>query len=232
MKKSKFRQNLKAALLCSVALTFVACASNAPKGPAVFHPLEKAKTEERIKAGYFLDKHSWAFENKAASFRITHVSEANGGAGFPLGDDLVQNGYVLFRMDIENRSQTAKILFNPAQSVLTDDALDYRKPLDYTDFYEMVSSSDDPESGKRLSEIKDRFYDLSVTIKPGAKTSKLLAFSPLTKGVASAELGIKEIYVGTASLRLSFPFVLRYEKKEAKESDASSQKPAAQRPEN
>jgi hypothetical protein len=83
----------------------------------------------------------------------------------------------------------------------------------------MVSSSDDPESNLKLSDVKERFYDLSITVKPGAKISKLLVFGPLEKGVTRAELGIKEVYAGTASLRLSFPFVLRYAKLPEKDAE-------------
>lgn len=221
MKTIQFSVKNITLFITALVLLMCGCAKAPPKGPIVFHPSEKAMTPEKTKAGYRLDKRTWIYETKTAIFRVTHISEADGnGAGFPLGDDLLTNGYVVFKMEMENRSKTAKMLFNPAQAVLVDDAMDYKKPLDYTDFYEMVSSSDDPESNLKLSDVKERFYDLSITVKPGAKISKLLVFGPLEKGITWAELGIKEVYAGTASLRLSFPFVLKYAKLPEKDAEA------------
>ncbi|MBI5642521.1 MAG: hypothetical protein HY954_03490 [Deltaproteobacteria bacterium] len=150
---------------------------------------------------------AWVFEDK--SVRITVSLFKSGTVGPALLDELLTSKYVLFRMDIDNMSK-GKVMFNPGYAVLTDDELSYLKPLDFTDLYDIKGDSEG--ALKSISELKGRFYDLDVTVMPGDKTSKLLIFKPLSKRMKKASLAIKEMYVGTDTLKAVFPFALKEKK--------------------
>jgi len=116
---------------------------------------------------------------------------------------LVEKGYILIALSIENTSGKT-VIYKPNLTVLTNDAFDFLRPLDYTDLY----SLDDMEG---LEEIKGRFYDLDVTLRPGQRTAKLLIFRALSKNVKKINLQIDDLYVGTEPIRLTFPFYFKPE---------------------
>ncbi|MFZ3073395.1 MAG: hypothetical protein WA162_09140 [Thermodesulfobacteriota bacterium] len=130
-------------------------------------------------------------------------------AGNALLEKLLSRGYILLRMDIENKS-TKKLAFNPAMSHLLAGAMDYKKPLDYPDLYQMLSTSDSSATpDAELRSIKGRFYDTNTVLKAGEKTSKLLIFLPLDPGSKNAMFTMHELYVGTEVVTVAFPFVVK-----------------------
>ncbi len=135
-----------------------------------------------------------------ASVRHMRKDEAAPGGAFIAG--LLDKGYVIFNLTIENISGS-KIIYNPAYTVLTNDSLDYRKPLDFTDLYDITGNE------QEVSALKGKFYDVNVTIHPGDATSRLLIFRPMSGKAAKAEVAIKEIYIGTSTESISFPFEFR-----------------------
>lgn len=192
-------------------LVSAGCAGKKEYGYIELVPPEKAATPERMKAGYVLKGDEWTFNHKLIAVTVAHLNKGK-QTGLAMIDELVMNNYIVLRMEIENKSPLGKVLFNPSLTVLTDDSNDFRKPLDYTDLYELITSADMPNSQARLKEAKDSFYDMTTTVKPGGKVAKLLVFSPLEKHATKIDLAIKDIYIGTNSLRLSFPFRTRFKK--------------------
>lgn len=188
---------------CLLLLLSYGCASTDP-GPLLLHPA--GKTAE----GYTQEADEWVYSDKDVQVRVSHVSKGTGtllvseGAKI-LIDELHERGYLLLKMDIRNGSK-AKVIYNPALTALKDNSLGYKKPLDYTDLYDLTSG-DDGLTG--LSGFKGVFYDLSLTLEPGERTSGLLAFRPLGKKTRKAELVIKNLYVGKDILNMRFPFVLK-----------------------
>ncbi len=164
-----------------------------PKTALRLQPAEKGPE------GYLKTGLEGVFQNKSLRVAASIIKDTEGGPG--LIGELLGKKYVVIRLDIENRS-SAKVIYNPTHTVLTNDALDYRKPLDYTDLYDIKGSSGERE----LAQLRGRFYDLTVTLLPGERSSRLLIFEPMSKGVKKAELSIKEIYIGTDTIRVSFPF--------------------------
>jgi hypothetical protein len=82
--------------------------------------------------------------------------------------------------------------------------------MDYTDLYGVVRGREEgnsPES--ELRGLKGLYYDLTTTIPPGSTTSKLLIFPPLSERGKRARLRIKELYIGTDAISISFPFSMR-----------------------
>ncbi len=182
-----------------VLLVFFGCA--APKGKAYLFP-----DGDRLKGMYHKEgTEEDVFENNSIRIAVRHI-KASGYEGSPLLKNLLDKEFVILSASIENRSKL-KTIYNPSMTVLTDDSLDYRKPLDYTDLYEAATGNSALESG--LEAIKGKFYDLALTLQPGEKTSRLLIFEPLSKDAGKAELAMNDIYIGTDTVSLRFPFILK-----------------------
>ncbi len=186
---------------CLLLLLSYGCASTY-EGPLQLRPAEKAEE------GYTQRADEWIYSDKSVIIRVSHVSKGVGGPkSSVLIDELHERGYLLLKMDIRNDSK-AKVIYNPALTALKDDTFGYKKPLDYTDLYDLTG---DDAGLTGLSGFKGVFYDLSVTLGPGERTSGLLAFRPLDKKTRNAEVVIKNLYVGKDILDVRFPFVLKPE---------------------
>lgn len=121
---------------------------------------------------------------------------------------LANRNYIILRMEVENTS-TNKLILNPAYVTLTTDANDYSKTLDYTDIYTIMAGDD--EDGVPVTGLKGQIYDLTLTLAPGDKTSRLLIFRPVDVDAESAELVLRNIYIGKADINVTMP-LLKYEK--------------------
>jgi len=122
----------------------------------------------------------------------------------PLAEILTRPQYMVFLLDIENLSR-AKIIYNPALTALHDSEMGFHKPLDYTDLYSLAGSLQNPEH--TLNNMKGLFYDLSVTLEPGQQTSRLLLFSGIEEVIDKLMIEMKEVYIGTSTITLSFDFI-------------------------
>lgn len=182
-----------------VLLVFFGCA--APKGKAYLFP-----DDNRLKGMYHKEgTDEGVFENGSIRVAVRRV-KASDYEGSPLLKNLSDKKYVILSVGIENKSKL-KAIYNPSMTVLTDDSMDYKKPLDYTDLYDAVIGDSALESG--LSAMKGKFYDLALTLQPGEKTVKLLIFEPLSENTDKADLAMSDIYIGTETVNLRFPFLLK-----------------------
>lgn len=141
---------------------------------------------------------------------VTPLTSADVAGQPELLRELVRKDYVVIRMEIENLS-LKKIIFNPVYAVLTTDSFDYKKPLEYTDFYDLAGKADGKKRERKVNELKGKFYDLATTLAPGHNTSRMLIFPPLSKNSAKADLLIKELYIGTETVEFYFPFTIKGE---------------------
>lgn len=189
---------MRAVFLCLLLIAACSCASAGKSKNLVLYP----ETSDRDPDGYSRSGRNWVFDNKSIIITVHHVGPLD-PVRSPLLEELAKNNYVLLEVAIENKGKT-KSMFNPALAALDSDEMDYRKPLDFTDFYEMFKES--PEMKSKLASVKERFYDLTVTLQPGEKTTRILVFSPLSKEARSAELLIKNLYIGTDTINIRFPF--------------------------
>jgi hypothetical protein len=119
--------------------------------------------------------------------------------------DILKSGHTIFSIAIENLSDK-KIIYNPSFSHVVDNRLGYKRPLDYTDLYLLVRALD--SDAERLKRMKGRFYDLAETVPSGHRVEKLLIFPPLEERSTKASLTMAEVYVGTETMKLTFPFAL------------------------
>ncbi len=124
--------------------------------------------------------------------------------------DLLERRYIVLMFVIENRSDK-KITFTPARTALTTDEFDYKKPLEYPDFYELSEGKNDRAKERDAGEMKGRFYDSTLTVLPGGKTSRMLIYPPLIGSSKKADLLIKDLYIGTDTVEIYFPFVIKPE---------------------
>jgi hypothetical protein len=179
------------------------CAAT-PEGPKHLYP------EESGAPGYYTTEEASIFENDLAMISLRPLRQENNATYPPIIEELLDKNYAIFIMTIENRSPK-KAIYNPTFTSLRDNhQMEYRKPMDYTDLYDVVKDRKEgvsPES--ELRGLKGKFYDLNTTIPTGQKTSKLLIFRPLSEKAKSAVLTIREFYVGTDTISASFLFSVR-----------------------
>ncbi|OGP14205.1 MAG: hypothetical protein A2052_01565 [Deltaproteobacteria bacterium GWA2_54_12] len=148
-------------------------------------------------AGYKARGSESIFENKAllASARQVRKGEVSN----PFLASLLEKDFVIISMKIENRS-VSKAIYKPNYTALVN-AVDYLKPLDYTDLYEL--------DGEAADSLKGKFYDLDTTIPPGGSVAGLLIFTPVSKEAKKAAVQINEFYIGTQTMTFSLPFQLK-----------------------
>ncbi len=127
-----------------------------------------------------------------------------------LSRQLFDEGFVLVRMDITNKSKH-RVLYDPALTSLRDSKMGYFKPMDFTDLYMMKLKKKGITAS--LTGAGDVFYDLGERLAPGKSTSKLLVFGALTENANEAELVMKSIYVGKDILDLTFNFLIQPDEK-------------------
>ena len=182
-------------LLALSIFLLAACASGPrPEGQSL-HPAEHGAK------GYSSIGTDHLFEDENVRISIRHVKKGEAGAA-PFFEGLLEKDYAVFKLAIENKS-TGSVIYNTAYTVLTSDAGDYEKPLDFTDLYDIAGDD------RALAGLKGKFYDLNATVAPGERMEKLLIFRPLSIEATEAGVAIKEIYIGTSTSRLSFPFAFK-----------------------
>lgn len=147
--------------------------------------------------GYSAKGAEGVFENKAfaAAARQVRKNEVSD----PLLASLLEKDFIVIAMTLENRSG-AKVIYKPNYTALVN-SIDYLKPLDYTDLYEI--------GGEAADGLKGTFFDLDVTLPPGAKSTGLLIFRPISKDAKSAILEVREFYIGTNTTAFSLPFKMK-----------------------
>ncbi|MBI3398635.1 MAG: hypothetical protein HY026_05320 [Deltaproteobacteria bacterium] len=188
-------------------LFFIGCAST--KGHVTLMPMPAASPE------YDISGQKITFSNQDVKISILPIKPsevkkmlAGKDANNPLAEILAAPQYLAFRLDMENSSK-AKIMYNPALTTLFDNTMGVHKPLDYTDLYTLIGDSPSPEAV--INTIKDIIYDLAVTLAPGQHTSRLLIFSGIEEGISEVAITMKEIYIGTSTIAVSFGFRIQKE---------------------
>lgn len=150
---------------------------------------------------------SSVFETEELRVSLSQVKKP-GEAGSNMIDGLLEDGYIIFWMEIRNNSGE-RVIYNPSLTALRDSRNGYRKPLDYTSLYRIASRLGKESVRSLKAEVGGRFYDSNERLSSGGSVTKLLIFRPLPGGAKKARVVIKELYVGTSTMRVDFPFVFR-----------------------
>lgn len=164
------------------------------------HPKPRAAMylapDEKGPAGYKAAAGAGVIEN--GHMKVAARQVRKGEEGSALLARLLEENFIIIDLVIQNTSDRT-IIYKPNLTSLTNDAMDFLRPLDYTDLYDLGDFD-------ALDEIRGRFYDLDVTLRPGQRSSRLLIFRPVSKNAKKAVLNIDDLYLGTDTLRLTFPF--------------------------
>ncbi len=171
------------------------------------HPLEPRYSEYSILGGRLI------MENKDMKVTMHQLRSCCMSKKRNLINDLFERDFVLMQLTIKNKTKK-RITYNPSHTYLLAGKMDYKKPLNYTDLYDIVSREDDgvlPEI--KLSRLRGKYYDLNTSVAPGGRVSKILIFRKLTKNSnkSKAILKLNEIYIGTKTRSVSYLFRVREE---------------------
>ncbi len=189
------------ALCLLIVATILSGCAQKPTGPLYLHPAFSPDPRYSVKSG------GAVFKDNRIRVWARPVSRAEGLPA--LLKRLIDEDYRIFVLGIENISNE-KVIYNPSRTALMDNALGYRKPLDYTDLY---MSERNKDMGL-VHELRGRFYDLDVTLAPGEKVSRYIIFKPVAEGSTKAVLVLKALYIGTDTVDVKLPFTLEPEKEE------------------
>ena len=177
------------ALLFLVSVLLPSCLS----GP----PLSHLVPESLNLPGHKTKGARSVYENKTLIASARQVKKDEVSNAFL--SSLLDKDFVVISMTLENKSNS-KAIYKPNYTALIN-SVDYLKPLDYPDLYEL--------GGEAVDELKGSFYDLDAVIPPGGRTTALLIFAPLSKDARKALLEVREYYVGTETMTFSLPFQLK-----------------------
>lgn len=192
--------------LTLLVILLAGCAATV-KSPVALFPILGEKTDELEKMGYTPHGRYWSFTSAEAVITVSHVTPKDiPPTNIDIVDELIAKGYIFLKLDIKNLTNRTKIIYNPALTSLTTDSLDYKKPLDYTDFYDLIKEN--VSAAVPLDRLSSIIYDNTQTITSGT-VSKFLIFPPLSQDFTTASLNIKDLYIGTKPYELSFPFRLQ-----------------------
>lgn len=194
-------------LLTFLMIILAGCAAT-PKSPTALFPILGEKTAEMQQMGYQPRGRFWSFTNAEVVITVSHITQDNIEPTYiDVVDELASKGYIFLKLDIKNLSNRINITYNPALTSLTTDSLDYKKPLDYTDFYDFVKEN--VGASAQIKALSSVIYDNTQTIIPAHTASKFLIFPSLSKDFTTADLVITDLYIGTKPYTLSFPFQLQ-----------------------
>ncbi len=187
-------------VLCLLTALASGCAHH-DTGPTFLFPGQYALE------GYFAERDTVGYEDSLVKITARQIRKKT-ALPSTLASELFNEGFVLVKMDITNKSRF-RILYDPVVTSLRDSKMGYFKPLDFTDLYMLKLKNKGIKS--TLEGAGDVFYDLAERIAPGGSSSKILIFPAFTEEADEAELVMKSIYVGKDILDLTFNFVIRPE---------------------
>ncbi|MCK5237463.1 MAG: hypothetical protein KAR06_10815 [Deltaproteobacteria bacterium] len=152
------------------------------------------------------------FEDESVRIEVRQISAGDKALTNDILNRLYSKKLIILRMKITNKGDH-QIIYNPGGTGLILGKLDYKKPMDYSDFYlleEARKGHDDNASRIKtqqdLSKLRGLYYDLSTRVAEKESVDKLLLFSPPMEQSDYALLMIKEFYIGTKTINLTFAF--------------------------
>lgn len=187
-----------------ISLIIIGCA--AEKGLRSLFPSETGLSS------YTISGSTITFSNSSLKVEVLPINPDYSDEINPFIMGLLGQGFTIFSIKIENISNE-KVIYNPAFTAIIDNFMGYNKPLDYTDMYDLVRYRDDGEM--ILKKIQGQFYDLATTVMPGESAAKFLIFGRLQEESNRATLTMEEVYIGTETIALRFPFVFRAENQDS-----------------
>jgi hypothetical protein len=167
--------------------------------------LESLSPTRVAHSNYSVSGNSAIFAAGSLRVIVTPLSRYTSHNQPSLVKSILNSGHTVFSIAIDNLSDR-KLIYNPSFSYVADNRLGYKRPLDFTDLYFIVREME--HGAERMRKMRGQFYDRNETVQPGKRIEKLLIFPPLEEHSTKATLTMQEVYVGTETMQLTFPFAL------------------------
>ena len=198
----------RAPLLAACALALVgACATPAPRGPLLLHPVPPAADGYALVQGAIVFSGAdFTISARPWDYRLVAEEIARSGEPNPFGRDEAATGRFLFvRLRLENRS-TRALVFNPLRAALVSEGEAPIVPADNADLLffageEIAAAETLARSFRKLS------FDLTATVPAGGALERYLVFpAPAKPPKKQLELQLDDLWLGASSFDLRFPF--------------------------
>ena len=190
---------------CTVALAG-ACASTAPKGPVLLHPAPPAAKDYALVQGAIVySGDGFSVSARPWDYRLVAAEVARSGEPSPFGKDEEAAGRFLFvRLRFENLS-TKTLLFNPMRAALVEGTEAPILPVENADL--VAFAGDDLASAEALARTFRRMsFDLTASVPPGGTLERYLIFLTPEEPPKKLELELEDLWLGSSSFDLLFPF--------------------------
>ncbi len=194
-----FSYNTKYLLIMFIGTTLISGCSTPPKRPTYLVPTYGVSKDYKALGSRA------TFEKDNLVISLKTLSPDDGVKGETLSA-LKENHYIFMELTFMNKSEK-RVTYNTSFTSLQGAQFDYRKPLNFTDLYSIVvGKAHDLSKEKDLKKLKDKYYDHMTRIPPKESVTKYLIFRPNEKETTKAVLIMGEIYMGTKTLSVVFPF--------------------------
>lgn len=197
-----------ATLACAAGVLSVLCACAPPalRGPLLLHPLPPDRE------GYALAQGALVFSGpeftvaaRPWDYRLVAREIAASGEPSPFGADEEAAGRFLFvRLRLENRS-TRTLVFNPMRAALLRPGEAPIVPLENSDLFAFVGE-ELPGAEARARCFRRLSFDGTATVRALTMTERLLVFPAPEETGKELTLAIDDLWLGSASFDLRFPF--------------------------
>ena len=193
-------------LATAVAALGAACATPAPKGPLLLHPVPPTAEKYSLSQGaivfagpdFTVSARPWDYRLVAEEFRRS-------GEPSPFGDDEAAVGrFLFFRVRLENASK-GTLVFNPMRVSLLRANEAPLAPLENSDIF-MFTGDDPVAADARGRAFRRVCFDTTATIRPGQSIERYLVFRAPEEPTKKVMLVIDDLWLGSTSFTLEFPF--------------------------
>ncbi|HWR97975.1 MAG TPA: hypothetical protein VN317_06090 [Candidatus Methanoperedens sp.] len=195
-------------LLAASALALLCGCADQKKltGPLLLHPVPPAAQ------GYALVQGATVFSGPGFTvsarpwdYRLIAEEIARSGEPNPFGKSEAATGRFLFvRVRLENRSSKS-LVFNPLQATMTSEGEAPIVPVENAD---LVAFADQDLAGaEALARVFRRLsFDLTATVPAGGTLERYLVFPSPEKARKQIALRLGDLWLGSSSFDLIFPF--------------------------
>jgi len=196
-------RSIRAVVAAAALLLAGACAAPV-KGPVLLHPTPP--TAERyalVQGAVVYEDGQLRVEARPWDWRLVEDEVREAGGPSPFGEAPGETGrFVFVRVSFENRSADT-LVYNAMRSSLVQPHESPVLPLETSDLF--AFSGEDRDVEARARTFRQLCYDGTVSLPAGGKIEAYLVF-PAPKTTKATELVLDEVWIGSRSRVLRFPF--------------------------
>ena len=200
------RRRARLLAACALALLCGCAAQKKPQGPLLLHPVPPAAEGYALTQGAIVfTAPGFTVSARPWDYRLVAAELARSGEPNPFGKDEAATGKFLFvRLRFENRS-TKALVFNPMLATLSSGGEAPIVPVENADL--MAFADENLEVAEALARIFRRLsFDLTATVPAGGTLERYLVFPSLKEARKEIALRLDDLWLGSSSFDLLFPF--------------------------